>query len=138
MVKTVLLYGSILAGIMLLLNSMEYFFWVRLNFVELYIGLLAAIFLGIGIWFGKRKTSTNIKEEPELKMDFQPNELGISKREFEVLVLVNKGLTNQEIADKLFVSNNTIKTHTSNLFEKLEVKNRTQAIIKAKEMGMLA
>ena len=61
----------------------------------------------------------------------------ISKREHEVLLLIAKGMSNQEIADVLFVSQNTIKTHTSRLFEKLEVKNRTHAIIKAKELGIL-
>lgn len=64
--------------------------------------------------------------------------LGISKREHEVLELIAKGLSNQEIADKLFVSLNTIKTHTSNLFLKLEVSRRTQAIQKAKELRLIA
>ena len=64
-------------------------------------------------------------------------QLGISKRELEVLLLLGKGLSNQEIADTLFVSQNTIKTHTSRLFEKLDVKNRTQAMLKAQEMGLI-
>ena len=62
--------------------------------------------------------------------------LGISKREFEVLALLGKGMSNQEIADALFISQNTVKTHASRLFEKLAVKNRTHAILKAKKLGL--
>ena len=66
------------------------------------------------------------------------SKIGISKREWEVLALMSEGLSNQEIAERLFVSLNTIKTHSSNLFEKLEVKRRTQAIEKGKRLGILA
>ena len=69
--------------------------------------------------------------EPELQR------LGISKREYEVLELMAQGLSNQEIADKLFVSLNTIKTHSSNLFVKLDARRRTQAVRQAKELGLL-
>ena len=64
--------------------------------------------------------------------------LGISKREYEVLALLGTGMSNQEIADALFISQNTVKTHTSRLFEKLDVKNRTQAILKSKELGIIS
>ena len=138
MVKNIFIYGGILGGVLLLLNAFEYFFWVRMNFVELYIAIIASVFLAIGIWFGNRKVSKLAEDKLVTEPNLQAHELGISKREMEVLVLVNKGLSNQEIADILFVSNNTIKTHTSNIFEKLEVKNRTQAILKAKNVGILA
>ncbi|MES2794362.1 MAG: response regulator transcription factor [Bacteroidota bacterium] len=135
MLKTILIYGITLGLILLILNSIEYLFWVRFHFIEIYIGLVAIIFLGLGIWFGRKK---QLKIESNNVTFAQPNygQLGISKREYEVLKLVGKGFSNQEIADQLFVSNNTIKTHTSRLFEKLEVKNRTQAILKAKQIGM--
>lgn len=138
MFKTILIYGITLGIILLILNSIEYFFWVKFHFMEIYIGLIAAIFLGLGIWFGRKKQiiQTIAVYIPNELTNFE--ELGISKREFEVLKLVGKGLTNQEIADQLFVSNNTIKTHTSRIFEKLEVKNRTQAILKAKQIGIMA
>ena len=64
--------------------------------------------------------------------------LGISKREYEVLALLATGMSNQEIADALFISQNTVKTHTSRLFEKLAVKNRTHAILKSKELGIIS
>ena len=66
------------------------------------------------------------------------NNLGISKREYEVLTLLGTGMSNQEIADALFISQNTVKTHTSRLFEKLAVKNRTHAILKSKELGIIS
>jgi ATP/maltotriose-dependent transcriptional regulator MalT len=64
-------------------------------------------------------------------------ELGISKREFEVLELIANGLSTREISEKLFISHNTVKTHTSNLFQKLNAKRRTQAVRKAKSLGLL-
>jgi DNA-binding CsgD family transcriptional regulator len=136
MLKTILIYGITLGLILLMLNSIEYLFWVKFHFIEIYIGLVAVIFLGLGIWFGRKK---QLKTELNIVAYAQPthDQLRISKREYEVLKLVGKGFSNQEIADQLFVSNNTIKTHTSRLFEKLEVKNRTQAILKAKKIGMM-
>jgi ATP/maltotriose-dependent transcriptional regulator MalT len=92
------------------------------------------------------KVETLIVEKPvyvSATNDFTPNEaeiekLSISKRELEVLQLMAEGLSNKEIAEKLFVSLNTIKTHSSKLFEKLEVKRRTQAVEKAKKSGIIA
>ncbi len=137
MLKTIALYSFVLSLMLLLLNSIDYLFWMRYYFIEIYIGLIAITFLALGIWFGSKKQQNpqiTVLESPE-NLDF--SKLGISKREFEVLKLVGKGLSNQEIADELFVSNNTIKTHTSKIFEKLEVKNRTQAILKAKQIGLV-
>jgi two-component system, NarL family, response regulator LiaR len=138
MLKTILIYGITLGIILLIVNSIEYLFWVKFHFMEIYIGLIAIVFLCLGIWFGRKKQNitTEITYPPIEPTNFV--ELGISKREFEVLKLVGKGLSNQEIADQLFVSNNTVKTHTSRIFEKLEVKNRTQAILKAKQIGIFA
>jgi DNA-binding CsgD family transcriptional regulator len=137
MLKTILIYGITLGIILLILNSIEYLFWVKFHFMEIYIGLIAIVFLGLGIWFGKKKQILKVEMPYSSIEPTNFVELGISKREFEVLKLVGKGLSNQEIADQLFVSNNTIKTHTSRLFEKLEVKNRTQAILKAKQIGIV-
>jgi DNA-binding NarL/FixJ family response regulator len=137
MLKKILVYGILLAISTLILNSLEYLFWLRLHIVEIYIGLVALIFLVLGIYFGQKpnkKTSISTGFTPQINTE---NNLGISKRELEVLILVNQGLTNQQIADSLFVSNNTIKTHTAHLFEKLQVSNRTQALAKAREIGLI-
>jgi DNA-binding CsgD family transcriptional regulator len=138
MLKTILIYGFLLGILVISLKSIEYLFWIRTHVFEIYGGLIACLFLVLGLWFGKKLYSKNIEILPKMqqnKGDFA--QFGISKRESDVLILLGKGLSNQEIAEKLFVSTNTIKTHTSRLFEKLEVKNRTQAILKAKENGLI-
>ena len=139
MKKTIFLYGLALAALVLLLRVIEYRFLVRDLTVEFYVGIVAIFFTALGIWVGLRLTR---KKVVVINSEFYFNEKeqsqrGISKRELEVLVLMAQGLANQEIADKLFVSLNTVKTHSSNLFTKLEVSRRTQAIQKAKELSLI-
>lgn len=139
--KTVIIYGLSLAALVFLLKVLQYRFIVRDLSVEFYMGLLALLFTSIGIWAGLKLTrkKTVVVPAPST-FTFDPTRLekfGISKREHEVLELMARGLTNQEIADKLFVSVNTIKTHTTNLFSKLDVKRRTQAIQKGKELLLI-
>lgn len=137
MYKTIFIYGIILGVLVIALQSIEYFFLIRTHVFEIYGGLIALIFLTLGLWFGKKNQPIQIVKIDSVPSGVDFSNLGISKREHEVLVLLAKGLSNQEIADELFVSKNTIKTHTSRLFEKLEAKNRTQILIKAKEKGIL-
>jgi len=137
--KTIILYGLALAALIFVLKYMEYRLFVQDISTEVYIGIIAVLFTVLGIWAGLRLTRKKvIVAGPEFLFNEQGLErLGISKREHEVLGLMASGLSNQEIADKLFVSVNTIKTHTSNLFLKLEVSRRTQAIQKAKELRLI-
>ena len=142
MKKTILLYGLALALLVFILKFVEYRFFVRDLSLEFYIGLIAVLFTGVGIWSGIKLTSkkvivTTVPAQPYELNEAELKRLGISKREHEVLELMAQGLSNQEIADKLFVSLNTIKTHTSNLFLKLETKRRTQAVQKAKELRLI-
>jgi DNA-binding NarL/FixJ family response regulator len=120
---------------------MEYKYLVRELKLEFYLGLIAITFAALGVWAGLRLTRRNpVVTNPVVSFvpdDERIRQSGISKREYEVLELMAKGLSNQEIADKLFVSLNTVKTHTSNLFIKLDVKRRTQAIQKAKGMQLI-
>lgn len=139
MKKTIFLYGLALAVLVLIMRMIEYRFLVRDLTLEFYIGIVAIFFTALGIWVGLRFTR---KKVVVINPDFHFNEKvqsqrGISKRELEVLELMAQGLANQEIADKLFVSLNTVKTHSSNLFSKLEVSRRTQAIQKAKELSLI-
>jgi DNA-binding CsgD family transcriptional regulator len=137
--KTVALYGIALAAFTGLLKFIEYRFFVYDLALEFYFGIVAVLFTGLGIWAGLRLTRRKAvmatpdfkRNEPELQRR------GISKREYEVLELIAQGLSNQEIAEKLFVSLNTVKTHTSNLFMKLEARRRTEAIRRAKELRLL-
>jgi DNA-binding CsgD family transcriptional regulator len=141
MLKHILLYGLALAALTALLKFIEYRYWVRDLSLEFYLGLVAVVFTGLGIWVGLRLTR-RAPALPAAAPESQRNEaelqrLGISKREFEVLELIARGLSNREIAEKLFISLNTVKTHSSNLFLKLEARRRTQAIQRAKELRLL-
>jgi DNA-binding CsgD family transcriptional regulator len=142
MKKTILFYGLALALLVFVLKFIEYRFFVRDLSLEFYLGVVAVIFTAIGAWAGLKLTRKKTVVVTVPAADFKVDEekirtLGISKREYEVLELMAKGLSNQEIADRLFVSLNTIKTHASNLFLKLEANRRTQAIQKAKELRLI-
>ena len=139
MKRTVILYGLALASLVFLLKYFEYRLIVRDLSIEFYVGLVAIVFTGLGIWAGLRLTRRQVVTiGPEFILNqAELAQLGISKREHEVLALMAQGLSNQEIADKLFVSLNTVKTHSSNLFVKLNASRRTQAIQKAKELRLI-
>ena len=148
--KTICLYGASLAALLFLLKWLELRFVIYDHAFEIYAGAIAILFTSLGIWLAMKLTKpklTTIVIEKEVYRDqaglFEMNEkimdqLGMSKRELEVLELMASGHTNQGIANALFVSLNTIKTHGSRIFEKLDVKNRTQAIDKAKKLGLIA
>ena len=143
-----LIYG-LGGGIMIvLLRLIEFKFLIVEHSIEIYGGLVAALFAGLGIWVGlkltKKKEVLIVKEVPvpAAATPFSLNEvrvkdLGITKRELEILELIAQGLSNREIADKLFVSENTVKTHSSRLFDKLSARRRTQAVQIGKEMGLI-
>ena len=139
MTRTVLLYGVSLAVLIALLKVVEYRFLVRDLSLEVYISLVAVLFTALGIWVGPRLTRKKIiVVRPDFVLDKSAlDRLGISKREHEVLELMAQGHSNQEIAEKLFVSVNTVKTHLANLFLKLEASRRTQAVQKAKELRLI-
>lgn len=138
MKKTVLIYGLALALLVFLLEYFEYRFFIREMSSELFVFIIALTFTGLGLWVGKKLTNQTKIESPP----FEQNEkairyLKISERELEVLKLVAEGLSNKQISEKLFVSVNTTKTHLSHLYEKLEVKRRTQAVEKAKSLKLI-
>jgi len=137
--RTIIIYGIAMAALVGLLKLVEYKYFVRDIPLEFYIGLVAVLFTAIGIWAGLRLTRPKVIDTsgPFVLDEANLQKLGISKREFEVLELVSNGLSNQEIAEKLFVSTSTIKTHISNLFAKLDANRRTQAIRRAKELHII-
>ena len=137
MQKQVLLYGLGLAILLLLLKYTEYSFLLHRFSHESYFGFIALFFTALGIWGGlkwmqKKPIKHTTGDHKEVQKQF-----ALSNREMEVLEGIAEGLSNQQIALKLFVSESTIKTHTSNLFAKLDVKRRTQAVQKAREVGLL-
>lgn len=147
--KQNILYGLSLALLLFLLKWLELRFLIIHHAMEIYIGMVALVFTALGIWLALKlarpKVETVIVEKPVLvapATTFSLNtteldRLGLSSRELEVLQLMADGLSNQEIAGRLFVSLNTVKTHASRLFEKLDVKRRTQAIEKAKRLSII-
>lgn len=130
-----------MAALIAVLKLVEYKYFVRDIPLEFYIGLVATLFTALGIWAGLRLTRPKIKvidrSLPFVRDQRELDRLGISKREYEVLELISRGLSNQEIADDLFVSTSTVKTHVSSLLAKLDANRRTQAISRAKELQLI-
>lgn len=139
--NVVLYYGIGLAVLVFLLKYVEYRFLVKDLSMEFYIGVVAILFTGMGIWVGTKllhgKRNEESQHQPNVPDQAAIESLSISARELEVLQLMAKGNSNQEIADALFISLPTVKSHSSNLFGKLDVRRRTQAVHKAKSLGIL-
>ena len=143
----ILIYGLCGGVLIVVLKLIEFRFLVVEHSVEIYGGLIAALFAALGIWLGlkltKKKEVLVVKEVPApASQPFMLNhervkDLGLTKRELEILELIARGMSNREIAEKLFVSENTVKTHSSRLFDKLSAKRRTQAVQIGKEMGLI-
>lgn len=155
MKKTVLLYGLLGGVLIAVLKTVEYRYLVLEHSLEIYGGLVALIFSALGIWLGLKLTRTRetvvVREVPvhvEVRVpvlttgpfarnDAQLARLGITPRELEILEAMAAGHSNREIAERLFVSENTVKTHAARLFDKLSARRRTQAVQRAKEAGLI-
>jgi ATP/maltotriose-dependent transcriptional regulator MalT len=147
MKKHILIYGLCGGLLIVVLRLIEYRFLVLEHSLEIYGGLVALLFASLGIWLGlkltKNKETLVIKEvrvaahEPFTVNEARMRELGITRRELEILELISRGLSNREIAEQLFVSENTVKTHSSRLFDKLSARRRTQAVQLGKEFGLI-
>ena len=155
MKKTILIYGMLGGLLIAVLKIVEYRFLVLEHSLEIYGGIVALIFSVLGIWLGLKLTRTRetvvVREVPvrvevqvpvQVSGPFERNEtrleqLGITPRELEILEAMAAGLSNREIAERLFVSENTVKTHTARLFDKLSARRRTQAVQRAKEAGLI-
>ena len=146
MKRHVLIYGLIGGILITVLQWTRYRFLVVEHSIEIYGGLIAATFAVLGIWLGLKLTGTQkivVREvlvptgEPFVPDERKRDDLGITRRELEILELIAQGMSNREIAGKLFVSENTVKTHCSRAFDKLGAKRRTQAVQLGKEFGLL-
>ena len=167
MKKTVLVYG-VLGGLLIAaLKMVEYRYLVLEHSLEIYGGLVALLFAGLGIWLGRKLARTREKvvvrevpvrvevevpvhvpvhvpvpvpvptAGPFVRNEARLQELGITPRELEILEAMAAGLSNREMAERLFVSENTVKTHAARLFDKLSARRRTQAVQLAKEAGLI-
>jgi len=145
--KHILIYGLLGGLLIVVLKLVEYRFLVVEHSIEIYGGLIALLFAGVGVWLGlklTRKKEVVVFKEVMVSaaVPFALNaerlrELGVTPREREILELIANGMSNREIAAKLFVSENTVKTHSSRLFDKLSAKRRTQAVQIGKEIGLI-
>jgi ATP/maltotriose-dependent transcriptional regulator MalT len=145
--KLVLLYGVVGGVLIAVLKSIEYRWLVVEHSIEIYGGLVAALFAAVGIWLGRKLTREKktvvvrevlvpapaefIRDQGKLES------LGITPRELEILELIAQGLSNREIAERVFVSENTVKTHSSRVFDKLGARRRTQAVQLGKELRLI-
>jgi DNA-binding CsgD family transcriptional regulator len=145
--RRVLLYGLIGGVLLALLEFLEYQHFVRAYPTEIYGGLIAVLFTAVGIHLGLRWTrqkevvvvrEVRVRDSGPFVLDAERlRALAITPREHEILALIAQGLSNREIGEKLFVSENTVKTHSSRLFEKLGVNRRVQAVQKGKELALI-
>jgi len=145
--KRVLFYGALGGALIALLKYIEYQHFVRAYPAEIYGGVVALIFTAVGVYAGLKLTrpkEIEVIREVEVRVGgpFVVNgdkvrELGLTPREHEILGLIAEGLSNREIAERLFVSENTVKTHSSRLFDKMGVSRRTQAVMRGKELGLI-
>ena len=146
--KHVLLYGVVGGVLIAGLKAVEYRWLVVEHSLEIYGGIVAVTFAVVGIWLGKRLTTPRHTVEVRevrvpapaefIRDEAKLGELGITPRELEILELIAQGLSNKEIADRVFVSENTVKTHSSRVFDKLGARRRTQAVQLAKEWRLIS
>lgn len=143
MKQTVLVFGGLVTALLIFFQIGRYSIISGDIKTELLIGLTALVFLGVGLLV--RRSQTSVSQPMVAPAGLTPadlaiklKELQITDREFEVLGHITSGLSNKEIADQLFLSESTIKTHVSNLLNKLNARRRTQAVERARSMGILA
>ena len=147
--KHVLLYGLLGGVLIAVLKLIEYRYLVIEHSIEIYGGLVAAVFAATGIWLGLklvkpketivvREVQVEVPAPAEFTLDQQQlDQLGITPRELEILRFIAAGLSNREIAAKAFVSENTVKTHSSRVFDKLGARRRTEAVQRARELRLI-
>ena len=146
--KQVLIFGLVGGVLVTLLQWTEFHFVVLEHSIAIYGVLIAILFAGTGVWLGTRllaprerivKVEVPVPAAPNLIADDTARErLGITRRELGILELVARGLSNREIGETLFVSENTVKTHCSRAFDKLGARRRTEAVQRSKELGLLS
>ena|SRR5687768_2340942 len=144
--RSILAYGAAAGLLIAILRFIDYRFLIIEHSVEIYGALIAALFAGVGIWLGLKLTREKIVVKhievavpagPFVFNQAKADELALTPREIEVLGLMAAGLSNKEMAERLFVSENTIKTHCSRVFDKLGAGRRTQAVQIGKQHGLI-
>ena len=141
MARRIVLWGAVGGVLIALLKVIEYKHFVQEYPSEVYGGLVAAIFAAVGIYLGLKWTRVKVVEirtgGPFVLNEGNLRDVGLTPREHEILGLIAQGLSNREIGEKLFVSENTVKTHSSRIFEKMQVNRRVQAVQRGRELGLV-
>ncbi|MEM6892951.1 MAG: response regulator transcription factor [Bacteroidota bacterium] len=137
MKKTIFVFSALIISLLVLFKISTYSYTSGNSRIEYVISGIAIVFFGIGLYINRRSASKKNLEPKAINLG-KLDDLGISKREYEVLVQIAKGLSNKEIGDTLHLSESTVKTHVSNLLVKLDAKRRTQALQRAKELNIIA
>jgi DNA-binding CsgD family transcriptional regulator len=139
--RQIAIWGATGGVLIALLKIIEYKHFIHEYSSEVYGGLVAAIFTGLGIYLGlkwtKAKEVVVVRNGPFVLNESNLRDVGLTQREHEILGLIAQGLSNREIGEKLFVSENTVKTHSSRLFDKMQVNRRVQAVQREKELGLI-
>ena len=135
--RTIILYAVALALAVALLNWLEYRYLARAFTLEIYVALVAAAFVALGIWAGIKLTPRRAPDGPFERNEAAIRSLGLSPREVEILDALALGESNKEMARRLGISPNTVKTHIARVYEKLEVQRRVQAIEKARMLALI-
>ena len=143
--KHVLLYGTLAGVLIVALRLIEYRWLVLTHSLEIYGGVIAVLFATLGLWLGfrfRRKVEVIREVLVPAPADFVRDDakvasLGLTPRELEILGLIAQGLSNREIAERVFVSENTVKTHSGRVFDKLGARRRTQAVQRGKELRLI-
>lgn len=136
MKKTIIAFSLLIIALLSLFQLSKYALFLGKTSVELISIIVAVVFLILGIYLNKKSLQKN-KVFPGKIDNKQIEKFQISKREYEVLQHISDGLSNKEIAEKLFISESTIKSHVSSLLVKLDAKRRTQAVQKAKKLQII-
>ena len=141
MVRQVVIWSAVGGVLIALLKLIEYKYFVHEYPSEIYGGIVALIFTAVGIYLGLKwtrpKEVVTVRGLPFVLDQAKLREVGLTQREHEILGLIAQGLSNREIAERLFVSENTVKTHSSRIFEKMQVNRRVQAVQRGKVLGLI-
>ncbi len=148
--RHILLYGVVGGLAITVLQLIQYKWLILAHSAEVYAALVGVLFVTLGIWLGRRLTRpaervvetvrevvVEVPATSAVRDEAQIAALGLTPRELEILTLIAAGLSNREIAERAFVSENTVKTHSSRVFDKLGVQRRTQAAQRARELGLV-
>ena len=138
----ILKFGTLAVATAILLQLSKYSIFTKGWHEELIIGTMAIFFIALGLWINHHLSARkNTHEEQSTNSNIDSSKvasLGISSREMDVLKEIAMGKSNQEIADSLYISESTVKTHVSSLLLKLDAKRRTEAIIKARAYKLIS